>query len=49
MYDHYIYNSYDEVQYIVQRCELQKDIKFTVSVYLTFFGTLALYAPIATA
>jgi len=49
MYDHYIYNSRDEVHALHQRCELQKDIISAISVYLAFFGTLALYTPLATA
>jgi len=49
MYDHYTYNSYDEVKAIYQRRQLQTDIISTISVFLAFFSTLALYAPIANA
>lgn len=49
MYDHYTYNSYDEVKAISERSELQQDVISSISVYLTFFGTLALYTPLATA
>lgn len=49
MYDHYIYNSYDEVQANYQRRELTADVISIVSVLAAFITTLAVYAPLATA